>query len=506
MQQLLQQLGQLIDCPYRFLTTFYPGRIVGACLLSLASIELAAGQSSQELELQQALQLSTDTALQLARHEAALAQIRDDFGPYDPRMIEPLNDMADLLIANEDYERALQLLDQQQQLLKINYGLYNHQQIAIIEKQLTTHFKQQKWAAVDSDLSYLNWLYTRDSVLDVPARLEGLYKLRDWRLLTLNHDNRRREAEHLLSIRKLSQSALDMAEQFYDEQDPALLKYIYGAAQAELNIALAIILTSDISPDLITITEGIRANTLSTYQIRSISDVERVYGPRATSVINRSFKANMNRHANYLERIREFYQQNGNQEAEAMAVLLLGDARLMENQYEYQPMRLTSNNRGMSNIGFASNLYREAIALLEESGVSNEAIEQYFSCPVLLPASEFEPDFTASSARCQRNNNEEFLDLGMMHLMVDSVPGRVDADTTGFARESFSDLVISTVTFSVMANGQANRIEVINASPDSARNRSLAKSTLERLQFRPALENGRAVRSENIRLQLALPD
>lgn len=474
--------------------------------MSISTICLAADQSTQELELQEALQLSTQTELQMVRHEAVMTQIRNDFGPYDPRMLEPLSDMADALLLNEEYDSALQLLDQQLQLLKINYGLYNHQQIPVIEKQLVAHFKNQEWAAVDTDLEYLNWLYTRDSVLDAPARLEGMYKLRDWRMLTLNHDQRRRDAEHLLTIRKLSRSALDMAERFYDKQDPALIRYIYGAAQADLYIALAIILTSDISQDLITMTEGIRANSFGTTQIRSISDVERVYGPKATSVINRSFKTNMTSHANYLERIRDYYAQNGNQEAEAMAVMLLGDAKLIENQYEHQPMRLTGNSRGMSNIGFASRFYREAIALLEESGVPANAIEQYFSCPMLLPASEFEPDFTAASGRCQLRDGETFHDLGLMHFMVGSVPGRADADSTGFAQESFAELAVSTVSFSVMANGQANQIEVISASPDSARTRGRAKSTLEQLQFRPALEKGRAVRSDNIRLQLALPN
>ena len=62
--------------------------------------------------------------------------------------------------------------------------------------------------------------------------------------------------------------------------------------------------------------------------------------------------------------------------------------------------------------------------------------------------------------------------------------------------------ISATLSFSLGVNGQADRMQVLAAEPDSTAARIRGRDSLQGLQFRPALQNGRAVRTENVTMTL----
>jgi len=58
----------------------------------------------------------------------------------------------------------------------------------------------------------------------------------------------------------------------------------------------------------------------------------------------------------------------------------------------------------------------------------------------------------------------------------------------------------ATIRFNVGMNGQPERIQVEESEPDSTSARIRGRDALQTLQFRPALRDGRPIRTQNIKI------
>ncbi len=480
--------------------------IIGAMIcLGLTASALAAAATGDDLGPDSRAEHSMEYTAAIQQHRSTIDELQSNLGPFDTLLIQPVSALTDLLIEAGDFSEAIELLEQQLQIYRINYGLYSSQQIALLEKLMNLYVLRQDWEAVSDRLQYLSWIYSRDERSPVPDQLAGLKRLRDWHMYVLNNDRPEREAEHLLSIRDVSEKSLNLALKYYGEDSPALIDYIYDRAQADLYIALAIMLTSETSPTLITMTEGVTSTgTTRLSRLRTASDFEAAYGPRANTVIDRSFKNNMSKHFAHISAIRDYYADAGNQEAEAMALIYMGDSILLRDQYESNPLEFSGQTRGSSNIGSAIRYYSEATSLLADSGVPTADTDLFFSCPVLLPVNMFTPAFPANQTDCLQLSETEALDLGDVHLLVDTVPETQQISTPATTESETG--TSSIVQFAVPGNGQPSRIEVIATEPDTVRNRVQARTIVDRLQFRPAIINGRPVLSDKVTMRLFLPE
>src|SRR5690606_22455466 len=110
-------------------------------------------------------------------------------------------------------------------------------------------------------LGYLSWVYQRDTTLPVDRQLSGLKALGDWHLTAMGHDSREQEAFHLVQLSEMERKAADLAELHYGADSEAVVPFLYDQSLADIYIALAIMLTTDTSQDLMLRTEGIRGPT-----------------------------------------------------------------------------------------------------------------------------------------------------------------------------------------------------------------------------------------------------
>jgi len=486
----------------RYTPVFIIGTIISLGLTAPTLTEAATGDN---LEPGNSVEVSMEYTAAIQQHRSIIDELQSNLGPFDPLLIPSISVLTDLLIEVENFSEAIKLLEQQLQIYRISYGLYSSQQITLLEKLMNLYVLNQDWEEVSNRLHYLSWIYSRAEQSPAPDQLAGLKRLRDWHMYILNNDHPGRQAQHLLTIRDISEKMLSLARKHYGESNPALIDYIYDRAQADLYIALAIMLTSETSPALITMTEGIpSAGTTRLSQLRTASDFEEAYGSRANTVIDRSFRNNMNKHFAHISAIRDYYADAGNQEAQAMALIYMGDSMLMRDQYESNPLKFAGQTRGSSNIGSANRYYSDAITLLLDSGVPKADTDLFFSCPALLPVNTFTPVFSADQTGCLQLSETDTLNLGDIHLLVDTVP-----DTQQLSRltTAVSETRISSIVqFAVPGNGQPSRVEVIATEPDTIRNRVQARTIVSRLQFRPAIVNGRPGFSERVTMRLFLPE
>jgi hypothetical protein len=412
-----------------------------------------------------------------------------------------LQGLIDTHIENAGFEQAFALLDQQLQIQRINHGLYSAEQIPIIETMLELQSSAGDWQRINETLQYLSWLYQRDESLPNEARLAGLKSVGAWHLRALGQDERVREAHHLVRLSILEDKAATLAEEQFGAESEALVPYLYDKSVADLYIALAIMLTDDTSQDLMLETEGLRSRGSpgSGAGGLGVSEVEAIYGSRASTVIERSFKANMGASYSELERIRDVFAGTGNREAEAMALLAMGDSVLMRQQFEDRSGNFAGMRRGTSSAGSAMMSYSDAMALFQEAGLDKALIDALTRCPVLLPATVFHATVTAATPDCVQVAEPASYTLADYNLISTLIPG-----LEGKA-ESPEGTLEAQLRFNVRTNGQVSNMEVVTISIDNTPNRVKVRKLTELMQFRPAMRDGTPVRAENVRITVRIP-
>lgn len=448
------------------------------------------------------LQRSLDLIEQIAQLQSLIENIQSESGTYDTELLQPLDALAQVYMQAQDFETAAQLLDHQLQIHRINNGLYAEQQIPIVEALLQMQAQVSDWDSVNDTLSNLSWLYQRNTTLDAETQLQGLQVLGNWHLRALEKDAPERQAYHLVELANLEERTAEIAQRRFGVDNPVLSPYLYNQALADTYIALAISLTSATSQDLMLLTEGIRDRPsfpLSTSVLRTTADIEAMYGSKTSTVIERSFRKNMNESIEKIERIKELYVLSGNVEAEAMVLMYLGDSNLIRQQFENRPSNFAGVSRGSSNIGTAMTHYREALERFIEAGVSAEALVEFTRCPVMLPIQKLHETVQAATPLCETSTDSALVNLGEYNLVSTLIPGlEGTAEGTG-------EVITARVKFEVRTNGQVSNHNIEEIEPDDTPSRVQIRKLLDIMQFRPSIINDEAVRSEDLQLVIRIP-
>lgn len=471
--------------------------------LVLSPVTMVQAQDSLDPQVDASdLQRSRDLIQLIEQLESRIATIQSESGTYDPELLQPLDSLAQVYIEAQNYEAAAQLLEHQLQIHRINSGLYSAAQIPIVESALQMQAEANDWSGVNDSLGHLAWLYQRDTTLDAETQLQGLQKLGSWRLRALEKDVRERQAYHLVELANLDERVVEIAQRSFGEDSPALSPYLYKQALADTYIALAITLSGETSQDLMLLTEGIRSRPTilgGNAVLRTAADIEAMYGSKASTAIERSFRNNMNDSIEKIERIKEISVQSGNVEAEGMALIYLGDANLIRQQFENRPSNFAGIRRGSSSVGIAMTHYREGLTRLGEAGMGVQALAQFTRCPVMLPVAQLHETLQAASPMCELSSESGLIDLGEYNLVSTLIPG-LEGNVEGA-----DEVITARVKFAVRTNGQVSSDNIEEIEPDDTQSRVLIRKLLDIMQFRPAIVDDEAVRSEDLQLLIRIP-
>ncbi|MDO9476372.1 MAG: hypothetical protein Q7L07_06640 [Pseudohongiella sp.] len=448
----------------------------------------------------------------LERLRAELIESLETSGAYDYGLLEPLNNLTAALIEDESYVEANALIEQQIQVLRINDGLFTPSQIELVKQQLGVLAAEKNWDQIFDRMSYLALVLERSESMPVTDRLAHIKELRNWSRLLLARGPRLQEPNYLLQLQALEEMALEVARSSLNP-GPELQQLIYERALAELYIALGIVATTDTSRQLLSRSEGIETPDYRRNQvITSVSDLEAVFGARASTVIDRSHRNVMNRHQQMIKSLADSSGGDADKALEelsetdpeqaAMIQLFIGDSVLLRQQYELRMGSHTGPQRGSSAAGSAAGYYRTAWSLLLKAGHTEQALNDYFSCPTLLPAGKFETTLAGVPKKCTTEEETGELMLPDVAIIRNGVPGLRYENLPETGRIGTAAGTRATLQFHIGMNGQADRININASVPDNAGARIQGKAALETLQFRPALRDGRPIRSGPVILKL----
>ncbi|MEZ5492584.1 MAG: hypothetical protein R3F50_20065 [Gammaproteobacteria bacterium] len=158
----------------------------------------------------------------VARQISLLEDLEVRYGPYDIRLKEALKGLGyrlrkdgQLQAASEAYKRALHIS-------RINEGLYNESQLAIVERLIDVDQQMGRWEEVNDHFAYLEHVYKKLYGLEDPRLEEGLRKIVAWHFDASNFNLNGNRVEHLRKAHDLLKLRLQSAEMTLSGEDPLL--------------------------------------------------------------------------------------------------------------------------------------------------------------------------------------------------------------------------------------------------------------------------------------------
>lgn len=125
-------------------------------------------------------------ATAISGYEQAIAALEVSGGAYEPRLSQELLSLGTLLQGAGDYSRAREVFERASHVNRVNYGLYNLEQIPIIEKTIENYLAEGDLLAADEQQQYLFYLQ-RKSLGDLSVDLlPALTRYAEWNVYAFN--------------------------------------------------------------------------------------------------------------------------------------------------------------------------------------------------------------------------------------------------------------------------------------------------------------------------------
>jgi hypothetical protein len=297
---------------------------------------------------------SEDPALatSIREYEDLVNRTEIDEGAFAPVLAEQLVTLGTLLQRNQRHEQAIAILQRALHVARVNFGLYEPRNAAIVDRMIESHLALKDWKAANSDHGYWIWLQRRGQEAEV-ALQPGIYaRYGQWQLDAADLDTGINPFSHLAT----ADAAFTRAVEGYEKEPEAsrddLIAALYALAYTNLRIYQFVLSNEDAKSGIL-IQDAQLGEQLSGQSLEMMrrSDLSFRHGRDA------------------LSRAAALTEQTGDPAATATAYTYLGDWMLLFGRYRE-----------------AQQLYRQAEATAATAPQPEELHRQLFDSPTLLPA------------------------------------------------------------------------------------------------------------------------
>ena len=197
-----------------------PQLVVSQLLTMLFAMFSIALLSSDSFAQGLSLNLTNDLVPAIDPASRAITALESDFGAYDLRQIELMENLGRFSQSSGEHRQALVFFKQALHVARINQGLYHESQISIVDDIISVEIALQNWGEVNDFYAYQEHLYRRLYDTD-DSRLEiGLRKVSTWHIAALNVNLGGNRIEHLRKVNKLFKLRMKIAENTLPIDDP----------------------------------------------------------------------------------------------------------------------------------------------------------------------------------------------------------------------------------------------------------------------------------------------
>ena len=189
-----------------------------ANVLNLDSVN--GGTESLEIAKDQIETGEYEEAIRVA--ESEIGRTEAIWGRYDIALVEPLLVLGDGLTGYGDYESALKAYDRALHVTRVNTGLHDPNQVAVVYREANAYYAKGDIAAANDRHEYAYHVLERnfDQQEDESALIPGTFALANWYTKTYN----------IFMARTFFEKARVLAEAHYDKSHPILIEALRGIA------------------------------------------------------------------------------------------------------------------------------------------------------------------------------------------------------------------------------------------------------------------------------------
>jgi len=191
----------------------------------------------------------------------------------------------------------------------------------------------------------------------------------------------------------------------------------------------------------------------------------------------------------FINDIREIAEIEGDEEAQAMALIYRGDYNV-----------LLGRNSGRQH-------YNEAKERLAGLGIPLSDIEEFFRTPMPLPVPQFHENFD-ELLMYQRSINSavhgvlnDVMHLGIFSAWHENASAVLKPVSSDPLLQIGMPQYLVDLSFNISSRGDVSSVKVINSVPEDRRVAREGMRAIREIKFRPAIEGKRAVRTRDVQMQ-----
>lgn len=425
--------------------------------------QVIAAQDENPRDGEPALTNTTDTpevAGSIQQYRDQITRQESEHGPYDPQLSEQLLGLGLLYKNQEQYDEASEALEQALHVKRVNEGVDNLTQVPVLEALIDVNAAAGNWDKLDRNYELLLQVSQRNLASGDPKILANIERAGQWKLLAYDKNLLKKKPTAILhDLIDMNESTVNIIKELYGENDPRMIEPLNGLSMAHY------LLTDEINKSPV----GEFAGTGEKVQYQrvcrpirtrqgwiQVCSMEAVSNPNyyisrqhSKNVILNGEEGSVRK---YLNRIIKIVQTNPPPEPYELAAALvnLGDWYLLYNMQDA-----------------AVNSYQRAYKLFKEDGAESDGIGEIFGRPARIPS------MTTSSD--------------------------IDNDVVRESSEPYVRLSLDVGT-----NGKPKNIKVIEeGNTKNFMARKTAKAQVASWLFRPRLQDGEAVATKGMEIQLS---
>ncbi len=168
---------------------------------------------------------------------SAIEQIEADEGAYGSQLPQHLMGLGLNLQEQGDHQEAIDLFKRAIHVTRINEGLYNLNQVPMLERLIESHVARGEWEDANDRHQYLYWLHRRNYGDDDPRMLPVIDKLSSWHLNAYALDASAGLFHHLINAHNLFKLAVDIIDTNYGSHDLRLIDALRGLTVSNYYLA-----------------------------------------------------------------------------------------------------------------------------------------------------------------------------------------------------------------------------------------------------------------------------
>lgn len=428
-----------------------------------------------------------------SRIESLIAELESDYGPFDARLLEPLESLAELYLSAEQYSQLDAVYSRQLQLMRADKGLDHPDNIAIVRRIVENQIKQGNWSDVSDNLEHIRYLQSVNRDASPDGLIAAINEQANWLKARIYLDEARLRSRHLLDARDLFEDALDLVENHYGEGSVESVPILYH--QASILFELVAFLNAEDSLSSEAIDRLILADGIARLQLaggRGQGSFNGLLGigynipiVDGDALVGESY---LREALSKIDDVRDIFEAENNLEALAMANVAYGDFQILLGR------------------GSGAKSYERAQELLFEASVNANAVAAFFASPQIIPMENL--PLTLDAAISQKNSDTS----NLIELDADEVfVGEFVALDESAAIVRMSQAVrrydfakpdaLVDLKLTVNSRGNASSVKVISAEPNDGYVRRKALEAVRRMQFRPVFDGKKTRRVRDVRIR-----